>query len=245
MAWREALLGLILLIVAYMVWLLWRMRALSRKSRKPPAREFREPVADASPKKNAPPKTGANMATKTEPQIAPRVVRPRPVSDRRTTLQQAYAAEPEDEEPEDPRQADFSAPGFAADDIAGIPPKAGDAPVWSVADAVGLAQQAFMHGVEREIAQVHDEIDALRGALANLREDIALLRENFQQEVSANRVAQGTSPLYNDAMQMAMLGHDATTISERCGISRAEADLVTALVKGPRSENSSTPQAQS
>jgi hypothetical protein len=43
--------------------------------------------------------------------------------------------------------------------------------------------------------------------------------------------AQGASPLYNDAMQMAIQGHDATTIAHHCGIARAEADLVVALAR--------------
>jgi hypothetical protein len=43
--------------------------------------------------------------------------------------------------------------------------------------------------------------------------------------------AQSASPLYNDAMQMAIQGHDATTIAHRCGIARAEADLVVALAR--------------
>ncbi|MDR2678743.1 MAG: hypothetical protein LBB51_04825, partial [Zoogloeaceae bacterium] len=204
MAWREALLGLILLIVAYMVWLLWRMRALSRKPRKPPVREFREPVANASPKKNSIPETGSKTTARAEPQIAPRVVRPRPTPDRRAALQQAYAAGLEDEETEVLRQTNSSAPAPVADDVADMPSPGDDAPAWDGADAANLAQRTFMHGVEREIALVHEEIDALRGALANLREDLALLRDDFQHEVSVNRAAQSTSPLYSDAMQMAM-----------------------------------------
>lgn len=188
MAWREVLLGLILVIVAYMVWLLWRMRALSRK--KPSThREFREPgVAEArsAPNPNAFLKAYRSAAE--------------------------YDAEPE-------MRPD------AADEASE------ESPVWSPKDASNLAQQTFMNGAGREIAQMRDEVDALRGALSALREDLAALQEEFQQESLASRTAQNASPLYNDAMQMAILGHDALTISERCGISRAEADLVTALVK--------------
>ena len=94
-----------------------------------------------------------------------------------------------------------------------------------------FAREAFMDGVERELEQMREEIDALRGAMAGLREEVAGLREELQQEALSVRAVQNASPLYSDAMQMAMLGHDPLTISERCGIARAEAELVVALVK--------------
>jgi hypothetical protein len=96
---------------------------------------------------------------------------------------------------------------------------------------VSFAQRAFMAGVEREMAQLREEMDALRGAFAALRSDSESLRDAFEQEVHKLQMAQNVAPLYNDAMQMALLGHDAVTIAERCGIARAEADLVVALIK--------------
>jgi hypothetical protein len=53
----------------------------------------------------------------------------------------------------------------------------------------------------------------------------------LRQEVAQMKASHSVSPLYTDAMQMAMLGHDAGTISERCGIARAEAELVVALAQ--------------
>lgn len=87
-----------------------------------------------------------------------------------------------------------------------------------------LAQEAFMRGVEAEMAQLREEVDALRG-------EVAALRDEIRQEVGHMRATQTVSPIYTDAMQMAQLGHDAATIAERCGIARAEAELVVALVK--------------
>lgn len=102
------------------------------------------------------------------------------------------------------------------------PPPGGESR-WHEAQA-HLVQEAFMRGVEDELAQLRDEVDALRGELAALRED-------FHHEVGHMRAGQPVSPIYNDAMQMAQLGHDAVTIAERCGIARAEAELVVSLVK--------------
>lgn len=208
MGWREILLGLILAIVAYMVWLLVRMRALNRQRRAPPPakepRELREPRVMEKPA--------------------------------------ASEAAPENRPPDDPRNAQFHdhlreqlkerfkkhyPTPAVAEESREDPMEAS----WPPENRADFARQTLMDGVERELEQLREEVDALRGALSALREDFIGLREEFQQEIQATHAAQNASPLYSDAMQMAILGHDALTISERCGISRAEADLVVALVK--------------
>lgn len=94
---------------------------------------------------------------------------------------------------------------------------------WSEAPA-HMAQEAFMRGVENELAQMREELDALRG-------EFSALREEMRHELAQMRASQSVSPLYSDAMQMAMTGYGADVIAERCGISRAEAELVVSLVK--------------
>lgn len=118
-----------------------------------------------------------------------------------------------------PAAAQPSAP--AADDAAGDTemPLAGDD--WA---APGLADGMLTSGLEQEVAMLRDEVDALRGELAALRAD-------FQQELGHLRATQSVSPIYGDAMQMAAAGYDPATIAERCGIARAEAELVVALAK--------------
>ena len=76
----------------------------------------------------------------------------------------------------------------------------------------------------RELAQLRDEVDALRGALAALREEM-------QEEFGHLRATQSVSPVYGDAMQLAVAGYDPAMIAERCGIARAEAELVVALAR--------------
>jgi hypothetical protein len=51
------------------------------------------------------------------------------------------------------------------------------------------------------------------------------------REFAHLQAAQAVSPIYGDAMQMAVAGYDPTVIAERCGIARAEAELVVALAK--------------
>lgn len=78
--------------------------------------------------------------------------------------------------------------------------------------------------MEREISLLREEVDILRSELAALRNDM-------QHDLAQVRVAQNVSPLYGDAMQMAVAGHSAEMIAERCGIARAEAELVVALTQ--------------
>lgn len=87
---------------------------------------------------------------------------------------------------------------------------------------VGLADEMLRQGLEQEVAQLRDEVDAVRGELAALRQDML-------QELAHLQAAQAVSPIYGDAMQMAAAGYDAAMIAERCGIARAEAELVVAL----------------
>jgi len=76
----------------------------------------------------------------------------------------------------------------------------------------------------QELALLRDEVDVMRGELAALREDML-------QEMAHLRAAQTVSPIYGDAVQMAAAGYDAAAIAERCGIARAEAELVVALAR--------------
>jgi hypothetical protein len=94
---------------------------------------------------------------------------------------------------------------------------------WAQASA-DLAGDTLRSGLEQELAQMRDEVDAIRGELAALREDM-------QQELAHLRASQTVSPIYGDAMQMAVSGYDPAAIAERCGIARAEAELVVALAK--------------
>jgi len=88
----------------------------------------------------------------------------------------------------------------------------------------GLAEEILRQSLEQELAQLRDEVDVLRGELAALREDML-------QEFSHIQAAQAVSPIYGDAMQMAAAGYEPAMIAERCGIARAEAELVVALAK--------------
>lgn len=88
----------------------------------------------------------------------------------------------------------------------------------------GLAEEILRQSLEQELAQLRDEVDALRGELAALREDML-------QEFAHIQAAQAVSPIYGDAMQMAAAGYEPAMIAERCGIARAEAELVVALAK--------------
>jgi len=87
-----------------------------------------------------------------------------------------------------------------------------------------MASEFMSDGLARELGQLRDEVDVMRGELAALREDML-------HEMAHLRAAQTVSPIYGDAVQMAAAGYDAAAIAERCGIARAEAELVVALAR--------------
>lgn len=86
--------------------------------------------------------------------------------------------------------------------------------------------QALIDALQREVYQLRCEVDELRGEVLAAREDF---RHQLAQTDGA--ALEASSPVYNGAMQMAVQGHDATTIAHHCGIARAEADLVVALAR--------------
>lgn len=99
--------------------------------------------------------------------------------------------------------------------------------------------------LKRQISLLESEVAQLRREVGGLRAEVLVLREAQQraQEVAALDVpevesveeavdvATTVSPLYSEAMQYALQGYDAAAISQNCGISRAEAELVVALVR--------------
>ncbi|MCK6390529.1 MAG: DUF2802 domain-containing protein [Azonexus sp.] len=84
---------------------------------------------------------------------------------------------------------------------------------------------------DRQPAQWSEDLVILREEVDMLRSELAALREDMHQELAHLRASQTVSPIYGDAMQMASAGYDAAMIAERCGIARAEAELVVALTK--------------
>ena len=120
------------------------------------------------------------------------------------------------------RNRPLAAPELA---VPGKPPALAESDEkWAQASA-GMAGDALRSGLEQEIDQLRDEVDAIRGELAALRNDML-------QELAHLRASQTVSPIYGDAMQMAAAGYDPAAIAERCGIARAEAELVVALAGG-------------
>jgi hypothetical protein len=90
--------------------------------------------------------------------------------------------------------------------------------------------QQRIDALEREVTQLRKEVGGLRA-------EVLVLREEQQREQTQAQVTQNVSPLYSDAMQMAIQGYDAQSISEHCGIARAEAELVVALVRNRNDGN--------
>ena len=138
--------------------------------------------------------------------------------------------------------APVAAAAYAAvQDEAGAPPSgpAAEAPAGPAAPEVRETRErdcAWNEPPEipadgRRIEMLEQDIAQLRREIGGLRADVQTLREELRREVSKVQVTQNASPFYNDAMQLALKGQDASDISRLCGISRAEADLVVSLAR--------------
>jgi len=92
----------------------------------------------------------------------------------------------------------------------------------AVAPENDFAAQLTQKTLEGEVRQLRDQ-------LAESREEIQRMRE----EMGRLSAAQKVSPLYNEAMALAVRGVDAAGVAGRCGISIAEAELVVALSRRP------------
>ena len=95
----------------------------------------------------------------------------------------------------------------------------------------GAAGAQLFESLEREILQLRKEVGGLRA-------EVLLLREEQRRELAQSRAPQNISPLYSEAMQMALRGQDAASIAQQCGIARAEAELVVALVRNQDARDS-------
>lgn len=85
--------------------------------------------------------------------------------------------------------------------------------------------QALIDALQRDVYQLRGEIDDLRSEVLAARADFRRALAQAAEPVPA------ASPLYKDAMQLAVQGHDAPTIARHCAIARAEADLIVALAR--------------
>lgn len=119
-----------------------------------------------------------------------------------------------------------STPGDALTDPPGIVSQEADFP-WNEPPAPG--ENAALDG--QRLLAMEAEVGELRKVLADLQEELGALREEVRLKVERVQAAHHVAPIYGDAMQMAVAGYDAAAIAERCGVARAEAELVVALIR--------------
>lgn len=84
---------------------------------------------------------------------------------------------------------------------------------------------------DKRLQTAEAEIAGLRNEVAVLRSELAAMREEVKLKVERMHASHNVAPIYGDAMQMAVAGYDAAAIAERCGVARAEAELVVALIR--------------
>jgi hypothetical protein len=102
-----------------------------------------------------------------------------------------------------------------------------------------IATLARSNADHEAIERLQQENVQLKEELAALRASFAAVRDELRQEVAKLKAGQQVSPLYGDSMQMALAGASAEVIAARCGIARAEAELVIALVHSRQGDDTS------
>ena len=119
-----------------------------------------------------------------------------------------------------------TSPGIASPEI--LPNEKLQEPVMAPA----VADSAAASPPDRFVLErVEQELDQLRKEVGGLRAEILLLREQKERSEAPRKLTEVVAPAYTDAMQMAVQGRTAEDISQQCGITRSEAELVVALVR--------------
>jgi len=215
LTWRDALLGLVAVLAVYVLVVFWRMRRLQAAA----SQAAVVPAAQAD----------AALAAYGEVAAVDTATNGKRAAADKGGKSAAGAAG---------RQATASNTGAsAAPEVTPEPAFA-----WNEPPPRELADQRDIEAHERELARLRAQSAALNERLATLdatlnsfraemRSEIAAMREELRRDMVEVNAVQHVSPLYGEAMQMAMQGADASAISERCGIARAEAELVVALTR--------------
>ena len=89
---------------------------------------------------------------------------------------------------------------------------------------------AFLRATRRQAEQeqkTQQRLDAMAAEVASLREQVS----GLGADLSAVRRSPQSSGQYREAVEMAEQGLDAAAVADKCGISRAEADLIVALYR--------------
>lgn len=87
---------------------------------------------------------------------------------------------------------------------------------------------------QRVVDSLERELENMKLEVGSVREEIQTLKQALQAEIHQMKMGQNASPIYSDAMQLALRGADANLISERCGIPAGEARLVVGMVTKQR-----------
>ncbi|AWI75949.1 hypothetical protein CEW83_12575 [Parazoarcus communis] len=132
----------------------------------------------------------------------------------------------------DDDDADFNYAPLPSDVVAPAAPAAPPAP------EAPAAERPDTFALELELQRLRREVGALRAALDVQQGEIGALHETVQRLVDAppadsssleDSSGQNASPEYSEALVLARRGLSVEEVAARCGITRAEAELVVSL----------------
>ena len=201
LGWREAIVAIATLLTIYVIVVFLRINRLRRERPVPPVSAASQKALEA-------------YAEAESPFFAPPYLGPDPVAHPGASAPEGAGHEPKLPEP-------LAAPSEAA------------FPWNEPPEPAPPSEQPKLDALEREVRELRKEIGGLRAELQAWHSEAQQQAEMkaTHSAAPAFTVPPPISPLYSEPMQMAMNGASAGEISMHCGISRAEAELVVALVR--------------
>ena len=202
LGWREAIVAVATLLTIYVIVVFLRINRLRREKSLAPVNGAKQKALDAYAEAQA-------------PLFSPPYLGPDPV-------EHSVASAPEPATHEQSLPEPLAAPSEVAFPW-NEPPE----------PAIPPAEQPQIETLEREVRELRREIGSLRAELLAWHATVQQQAETKSMPAVAQPISMPPpiSPLYSEPMQMAMHGASAGEISMHCGISRAEAELVVALVR--------------
>lgn len=117
-----------------------------------------------------------------------------------------------------------------------LPPSGGAAsagngsPAPVVRDRNGAAAPPTLSSMaDPRVQTMAKELESMRGEVKALKQNLSSLQTQWQTEINQVQMSHNTAPIYSDAMHLATQGLDAAAIASRCDIPLGEATLVVAL----------------
>jgi hypothetical protein len=231
---KELILGVIVVVFLYMVWLMVRMVRLSMGTKSDDLDSLNLPIRQPVNQSSA--STGS-----TAPQSSSSSWSSTPETGLKSFVNSIFGGEEPDPKEileREKRAALYAEVGSNLRMRGGVPIPKSTAGTRNAAGAEGVAVPVVNDRVasssnsvlaDPRVQTMAKELENMRGEVKELKKNLSSLQNQWQEEINQVQISQNTAPIYSDAMHLASQGLNASDIAERCDIPLGEATLVVAL----------------